>query len=498
QTLALTTSGGSGTGAVTWVVVPATGSTCTLQGAVLTPGDAGSTCIVRATKAQDTNWLVKQTSNTTVTVDKAAQTAFSITNDSSFTTGSSLTLTTSGGQSSGSVTWSLQSGTCVLAGTSLSSTRGGITCSLQATRAGDTNWLAVTDTQTVTVDKVVQTISFRSTPPSPANVGGTYTVSVDSTAFLAPAIAIANQSQAVCSVSAGVVSFNAVGTCVISASQAGNDTYSSAAASQSVTVTALAAAAPTASTPAPVVSAPTAPENSTVATVATTTTTATVAPVKGDTNTAAATTTTTTSSTTSTTSTTVPADPTAPQNGEDGLPPELGAGETTAMVRGQSVKVSVQKLDEAIVLTLPNDVRITIGRAGPGGESVSVAADGVLRMYREEVVDVTVEGFVPGTTYTVFMFSEPVELARGEASADGGVKTSVRVPNDAEHGEHTIQVNGVGPGGEMVSMSMGFEVLERRSNTGMVIFAFSLAVLLAMLGGRPVFSGLRRRRDAAR
>ena len=168
------------------------------------------------------------------------------------------------------------------------------------------------------------------------------------------------------------------------------------------------------------------------------------------------------------------------------------------MVRGQSVKVSVQKLDEAIVLTLPNDVRVTIGRTAPGGESVSVAADGVLRMYRDEVVDIAVEGFVPGTTYTVFMFSEPVELARGEAATDGGVKTSVRVPKNAEHGEHTVQVNGVGPGGEMVSMSMGFEVLERRSNTGMVIFAFSLAVLLAMLGGRPIFSGRRRRRDAAR
>ncbi|MEY3691208.1 MAG: hypothetical protein RJB57_863, partial [Actinomycetota bacterium] len=495
QTLALTTSGGSGTGAVTWVVVPSTGSTCTIIGSTLTPGDAGSTCIVRATKAQDTNWLVKQSSNTTVTVDRASQSGFSITSASSFTTGSTLTLTASGGQSTGSVTWSLQSGTCTLSGTTLSSARGGITCSLQATRAGDTNWLPTSETQTVTVDKVTQTLTFRSTPPSPANSGGTYTVSVDSTAFLAPTIAIANQSQTVCSVSAGVVTFNAVGTCMISASQAGNDTYSSAAASQSVTVTALAAAAPAVSTPVPVVSAPVAvPENTTAATVATTTTT-TVAPVRGDNGSAVVTTTTT--STTSTTTTTVPADPSAPQNGEDGLPPDLDAGETTALVRGQSVKVKVQKLDEAVVLTLPNDVKVTIGRTGPGGESVAVAADGVLRMYREEVVDIAVEGFVPGTTYTVFMFSEPVELARGEANADGGVDTSVRVPKDAEHGEHTVQVNGVGPGGEMVSMSMGFEVLERTDNTRVVVLAFTVAILLALLGGRPVFTRRRRRRGVS-
>ncbi|MFM7263902.1 MAG: hypothetical protein ACKO1X_09185 [Acidimicrobiales bacterium] len=48
------------------------------------------------------------------------------------------------------------------------------------------------------------------------------------------------------------------------------------------------------------------------------------------------------------------------------------------------------------------------------------------------------------------------------------------------------------------SRTLCMSMRQRRSNNGMVIFAFSLAVLLAMLGGRPVFSGLRRRRDAAR
>ncbi|NBU38688.1 MAG: hypothetical protein EBS32_10740, partial [Actinobacteria bacterium] len=86
ETLSLTMSGGSGTGAVTWAVVPSTGSTCTIAGSVLTPGDAGSVCQVRATKAQDTNFLVRQSSSTTVTVDKAAQTGFSISSPSSFTT----------------------------------------------------------------------------------------------------------------------------------------------------------------------------------------------------------------------------------------------------------------------------------------------------------------------------------------------------------------------------------------------------------------------------
>ena len=165
-------------------------------------------------------------------------------------------------------------------------------------------------------------------------------------------------------------------------------------------------------------------------------------------------------------------------------------------MRGQSVKVTVQQIDETVELSLPNDVRVTIGRINAGGESVAVAADGVLRVYRDNLVDIAVEGLVPGTTYTVFMFSDPVELGRGEASQSGEVSTIVRVPTDAGHGGHTVQVNGVGPGGEMVSISMGIEVLERRSNTGTVILALSIAVLLALLGGRPVFANRRRRREA--
>lgn len=42
---------------------------------------------------------------------------------------------------------------------------------------------------------------------------------------------------------------------------------------------------------------------------------------------------------------------------------------------------------------------------------------------------------------------------------------------------------------------MGFEVLERTDNTRVVVLAFTVAILLALLGGRPVFSR-RRRRDA--
>ena len=134
---------------------------------------------------------------------------------------------------------------------------------------------------------------------------------------------------------------------------------------------------------------------------------------------------------------------------------------------------------------------VTIGPNVPSSDSAKVSADGVLRVFNNQSVDVSSEGLVPGTTYTVFMFSDPVELGRGSASADGRVNTSVIIPKDVKGEKHTLQLNGVGKGGEVVSVSVGFKVIERQNNTRIAVLAISLAMLIALLGGRPIF---RRRR----
>ena len=488
EALNLVASGGSGTGAVTWSKV--SGTCSVTSGGVLTPGDAGSSCVVKASKSTDTNYNQADSANRAITIDKAPQSGFSITSATSFTTGSTHTLTASGGQTSGSVSWSVTSGNCVLSGTSLTSSRGGVTCGVSAMRAGDSNHLPSTDTMTVTVNKIAQVLTFRSTVPAIANPGGTYTVSVDSDASLAPTIAIANSSSSVCSISAGVVTFNSVGTCLISASQSGNDAYSSAAASQTVTVTAVAAAAPASTVPlvTPTFVAPAA----TVAPADTVAPTTTTIPSKGTATTVPRPAATTTTTTTTTTTAPPRQDPGAPNAGVDGQAPDLAQGETTAMVRGKQVKVAVEQADGQVVMRLPNKVTLRIGTTDPTARSAQINADGVLVAYRGETIAVTAEGFVAGTTYTVYMFSDPLELGRGEASPAGEVSTVVEVPSDVKTGGHTLQINGVGAGDEVVSVSLGFKVAERQDNTRAVVISLTIAVLLALLGGRPVFRRRRR------
>ena len=75
-----------------------------------------------------------------------------------------------------------------------------------------------------------QTVSFASTAPTNATVGGAaYTPTATSTSGLTVGLTVDAASSAVCSISGGAVSFQATGTCTIDANQAGDQNYAAAA-----------------------------------------------------------------------------------------------------------------------------------------------------------------------------------------------------------------------------------------------------------------------------
>lgn len=92
-----------------------------------------------------------------------------------------------------------------------------------------------------------QTISFASTAPTNAIVGGAaYTPAATATSGLAVSFAIDPAATAVCSLAAGVVSFQAAGTCIVNANQAGDTNFAAAGqVQQSFSVVAATLAAPT-------------------------------------------------------------------------------------------------------------------------------------------------------------------------------------------------------------------------------------------------------------
>ena len=79
-----------------------------------------------------------------------------------------------------------------------------------------------------------QAITFTSTPPSPAAVGNTYTVTATGGGSGNPVVITLDGASTggACSLSSGVVTFTAVGTCVLNANQAGNAAFTAAAQKQ--------------------------------------------------------------------------------------------------------------------------------------------------------------------------------------------------------------------------------------------------------------------------
>jgi hypothetical protein len=156
----LVAGGWSGSGALTYNVTSA-GAWCSvgLTTGVLTYTSAGN-CGITATKAADDNFAEASSTQTTFTIDKASQSALTLTNTTgTFPTG--FTVGTSGGDWTGAVTFVAVDGTatgCTINSTTwaLTFTSAG-TCTVTSTKASDTNYNVISSSATtVTIDKASQ------------------------------------------------------------------------------------------------------------------------------------------------------------------------------------------------------------------------------------------------------------------------------------------------------------------------------------------------------
>jgi hypothetical protein len=142
STLSLASSGGSGTGDVSFAV----SGSCTLSGTTLTAtGNAAATCAVTATKAADTQHA-QATATQTVTIAKASQTitAANFANRSWTSATSSLNGSATA-SSSLTVTWSsTTTSVCTVTGITLALVSSGA-CSLTVSQAGNFNYDAAAD-----------------------------------------------------------------------------------------------------------------------------------------------------------------------------------------------------------------------------------------------------------------------------------------------------------------------------------------------------------------
>ncbi|MCX5762581.1 MAG: MBG domain-containing protein [Gemmatimonadetes bacterium] len=236
----LATSGGSGTGSVTF---DATGSTaCTVSPAGMLSIISGTgTCAITATNAGDTNYDPITSTAFTITINKASQGSLAVTGPPTATYGGgTITLGTTGGLSSGSVLYdaSTTPGACSVNATSgvLSISIGTGSCVVTATKGGDANYNPVTSgALIIALSKAGQSISFTA-PPSATYGDPSLTLTANATSGLPVAYSVGAGSN--CTISGSTVSLTGAGSCVLTASQGGDANFYNGASpvTQSVSI----------------------------------------------------------------------------------------------------------------------------------------------------------------------------------------------------------------------------------------------------------------------
>lgn len=248
--LNLTTTGGSDGGAVTFVTNTggnATGCAVTPAGS-LTATSAG-TCLVTATMAGNATYSPVSSVITTITFQKAAQAALTITPQVG-PFGSPLALSTTGGSDSGLVIYALDAGgtatgCAVTPAGSLTATSVG-TCFVTATMADNANYHAVSSPITSIAFTLNAQAPLIITPDTgPFNAALALTATGGSDAKAITFTLDAGGTAANCAVTAaGSLTASSAGTCMVTATKAGDATYSAVSSVvTSITFTSLAQAA---------------------------------------------------------------------------------------------------------------------------------------------------------------------------------------------------------------------------------------------------------------
>ena len=246
-----------GSASITYSVTNAGATGCTVDSStgVLTFTTAGS-CIVRASAAPTANYaaatrdvtFVISLATRTLTIDSASFT-------SSYTmlaTPPTLTSTASIGGGTKSYASSTLAVCTINSSSALVAFVSAGTCTITATITADATYASVSSSSiSFATTLATQTITRTSTSPTAPVVTGTYTPTATASSGLSVAITIASGSSSICTFAplTGVVSFNAVGSCVIQYNQVGNTNY--AAATQATEPLTIGKATPTTTVFAP-------------------------------------------------------------------------------------------------------------------------------------------------------------------------------------------------------------------------------------------------------
>jgi hypothetical protein len=221
---------------VAFTIDASAAAVCSISGSTVSFIGVG-TCVIDADQAGDANYNPAPQVQQSFAVGQGSQTiTFTSTAPAAAKVGGptyNVTATATSGLTVAFTIDAAAASVCSISGSTVSFIGVG-TCVIDANQAGNANYTAAPQAQqSFAVGKGDQTITFTSTAPAAAKVGGpTYTVTATASSGLTVTFTIDASATSVCSISGSTVSFTASGTCVIDANQAGDANYNAAPQAQ--------------------------------------------------------------------------------------------------------------------------------------------------------------------------------------------------------------------------------------------------------------------------
>jgi hypothetical protein len=437
--ITLTATGGSGGGALSYVVTSTGTAGCSIANGNVLSATTPGTCTVTATRAASTNYLAESSTATTVTIARRAQAALNV----STVTGDVYTgiiVSSSGGSGTGAVTYGVTNGTANCALTSgVVTARTVGTCLLTVTKAADTYYLVTSESFTLSFGKAIPVAGALSNTTT-GTAGTEITLSfTGGSGTGAVTYVVSSPGTAKCVITNGKLITTTSGSCTVTTTKQGDDTYPDQVVTSEFTFTAGQIAVPTVS-------------EETTTTMAPTTTTTVVMGKNGKKNSVS---TSTTTPSTTTTSTTVAKGAAAQKPAPDLV--DTASAQGAATIGGKTAKATTTRVNNQLIFTA-GTFTVTFAGVNADGSVIPLRADGVLELAREDMFRLDAKGFAPGSEVTVWMFSQPQRLTKLIVGADGLVHTALRVPKSLKDGLHHVVMVGVDQNKKEAKFEFGLDV----------------------------------------
>ena len=151
--------------------------------------------------------------------------------------------------------------------------------------------------------------------------------------------------------------------------------------------------------------------------------------------------------------------PVAPIPTSGGVLPEVAPGQSLTTENGVPIPVTITPNASATGFVMTGD-GFTFAMEIPASNGEAGSASGVVTITRSREVEVSGDGFAPGTLVDVWLFSTPTYLGTARVGADGRFTESMNVPASIAVGGHTLQANGTTADGKSRSLNLGVQVVD--------------------------------------